>query len=151
MCFQNLVKVCTLLLFLLFKGKVFTFSIQSNAPCGCVIHSSIMVWYIPFVPNLLKIFHLKRMLSFYGVNEHNKEEIKNIIPPITASKRIRYLKVNVSESCSLMSNSLWPPGLYSPWNSPGHIMGVGSLSLLQGLLPTQGSNPSFPHCRQNLY
>ena len=26
--------------------------------------------------------------------------------------------------------------------------GVGSLSLLQGIFPTQGSNPGIPHCRQ---
>ena len=38
-----------------------------------------------------------------------------------------------SESRSVVSNSLWPDGLYSPWNSPGQITGVGSLSLLQGL------------------
>ena len=29
--------------------------------------------------------------------------------------------------------------------------GVGSLSLLQGIFPTQGSNPGLPHCRQILY
>jgi len=29
--------------------------------------------------------------------------------------------------------------------------GVGSLSLLQGIFPTQGSNPSLPHCGQILY
>ena len=29
--------------------------------------------------------------------------------------------------------------------------GVGSRFLLQGILPTQGSNPGFPHCRQILY
>ena len=28
---------------------------------------------------------------------------------------------------------------------------VGSLSLLQGIFPTQGSNPSLPHLRQILY
>ena len=28
----------------------------------------------------------------------------------------------------------------SPWNSPGQNCGVGSLSLLQGIFPTQGSN-----------
>ena len=33
-----------------------------------------------------------------------------------------------------MSNSLQPHGLYSPWNSPGQILGVGSLSLLQGII-----------------
>ena len=38
-----------------------------------------------------------------------------------------------------------------PWNSPGQNTGVGSLSLLQGIFPTQGSNPSLPHCRQILY
>ena len=41
--------------------------------------------------------------------------------------------------------------LYSPWNSPGQNTGVGSLSLLQGIFPTQGSNPDLPHCRQILY
>ena len=42
-------------------------------------------------------------------------------------------------------------GLYSPWNSPGQNTGVGSLSLLQGISPTQGSNPGLPHCRWILY
>ena len=56
-----------------------------------------------------------------------------------------------SESCSVLSNSLRPHRLYSPWNSPGQNTGVGSLSLLQGICPTQGSNPSLPHCRQILY
>ena len=49
------------------------------------------------------------------------------------------------------SNSLQPYGLYSPWNSPGQNTGVGSLSLLQGIFPTQGSNPGLPHCRWILY
>ena len=49
-----------------------------------------------------------------------------------------------------MSDSLQPHG-YSPWNSPGQNTGVGSLSLLQGIFPTQGLNPGLPHCRQILY
>ena len=56
-----------------------------------------------------------------------------------------------SESCSVVSDSLRPHELYSPWNSPGQNTGVGSLSLLQGIFPTQGSNPGFPHCRRILY
>ena len=43
------------------------------------------------------------------------------------------------------------PGLYSPWNSPDQNTGVGSLSLLQGIFPTQGSNLDVPHWRQILY
>ena len=49
-----------------------------------------------------------------------------------------------------MSDS-WPHGLYSPWNSPGQNTGVGSPSLLQGIFPTQGSNPGLLHCRRILY
>ena len=44
--------------------------------------------------------------------------------------------------CDPMKNS---------WNSPGQNTGVGSLSLLQGIFLTQGSNPGLPHCRQILY
>ena len=41
--------------------------------------------------------------------------------------------------------------LFCPWNSPGYFPGVGCHSLLQGILPTQGSNPGLPRCRQILY
>ena len=55
------------------------------------------------------------------------------------------------ESLSVMSNSLPPHGLHSPWTSPGQNTGVGRHSLLQGICLTQGSNPGLPHCRQILY
>ena len=51
-------------------------------------------------------------------------------------------------SCSVVSDS-WH--LYSLWNSSGQNTGVGSLSFLQGIFPTQGSNPGLPHCRWILY
>ena len=44
--------------------------------------------------------------------------------------------VSESEVCSVMSDSLLPHGLYSPWNSPGQNTEMGSLSLLQGIFPT---------------
>ena len=56
-----------------------------------------------------------------------------------------------SEGCSVVSDSLRPHGLYSPWNSPGQNTGVGSLSFLQGIFPTQGLNPGLPYCRCILY
>ena len=52
-------------------------------------------------------------------------------------------KWSVAQSCP----ALWPHELSSPWNSPGQNTGVGSLSLLQQIFPTQGSNPGLPHCR----
>ena len=45
----------------------------------------------------------------------------------------------------------WNPMVSSPWNSPGQNTGVGSLSLLQGIFPTQGWNPGLLHCRWILY
>ena len=49
-------------------------------------------------------------------------------------------------SGSVMSKSLWPHGLQPtrilcPWNSPGKNTGVGCHSLLQGIFPSQESNP----------
>ena len=38
-----------------------------------------------------------------------------------------------------------------PWNFPGQNTGVGSLSLLQGIFPTQGLNPGDLPCGQILY
>ena len=55
-----------------------------------------------------------------------------------------------SESHSVLSDSLQPHGLYSPWNFSGQNTGVGSLSLLQAIFATR-LNPGLPHCRQILY
>ena len=62
----------------------------------------------------------------------------------------RYIQ-SASARCWVVSDSLRPHGLYSPWNSPGQNPGVGSISLLQGIFPTQGSNPGLSHCRRILY
>ena len=56
-------------------------------------------------------------------------------------------EVKVSQSCP----TLCDPMSCSPSNSPGQNTGVGSVSLLQEIFPTQGSNPSIPHCRWILY
>ena len=58
------------------------------------------------------------------------------------------MKVRIAQLCPTLCN---PHGLYNPWNSPGKNTGVGRLSLLQGIFPTQGSNPGLQHCRQILY
>ena len=52
-------------------------------------------------------------------------------------------------SCVQLFATPWT--IYSPWNPPGQNTGVGSLSLLQGILPTQGSHPGVTHCRWILY
>ena len=43
-----------------------------------------------------------------------------------------------------------PPGSSVLGDSPGKNTGVGCHALLQGIIPTQASNPGLPHCRQIL-
>ena len=61
-----------------------------------------------------------------------------------------YMK-SESESRPVVSDFLWSHGQYSPWNSPGQNTRMGSFSVLQGIFPTQGSNPGLWHCWQILY
>ena len=43
-----------------------------------------------------------------------------------------------------------PPGSPVHGDSPGKNTGMGCYALLQGIFPTQGSNPGLPHCRRIL-
>ena len=57
---------------------------------------------------------------------------------------------------SVVSDALWPYGLWPtrllcPWDSPGKNTGVGCHFFLQGIFPTQGSNPHLLHYRWILY
>ena len=61
------------------------------------------------------------------------------IEPVTPA----LVKVKVTQSSPTLFDS--------PWSSPGQNTGVGSLSFLQGIFPTQGSNTGPLHCRQILY
>ena len=89
-----------------------------------------------------EIVPISKMIPLYRWQNWNSDRLRNL-PRATWS---RYWKW--SKSHSVMPSSLWPHGLYSPWNSPGQNTGVGSLSLLQGIFPTQGWSPGLPDCRQ---
>ena len=54
----------------------------------------------------------------------------------------------VTQSCPTLCN---PARLLCPQDSPGKNTGMGRYALLQGIFPTQGSNPGLPNCRQILY
>ena len=89
-------------------------------------------------------------------NLRNKRKKKDIYVCITESlcytpetNTTLYINFLKSLSCIQFFATLWT--IYSPWNSPGHNTGVGSLALLQWIFPTQGSNPGLPHCRQIPY
>ena len=66
----------------------------------------------------------------------------------TGNTHINFLsEVKIAQLCP----NLWDPQLDSPWNSPGQSIGLYSCSLIQGIFPTQGLNPSLLHCRQLPY
>ena len=78
-----------------------------------------------------------------------------IFNSICINANIKNININKNESeneiYSVMPNSLWPHGLYSPWNSLGQNTGVGNFSLFQGIFPIQELNWGLLHCREILY
>ena len=66
---------------------------------------------------------------------------------------VRVSEVKVAQFCL----TLWDPrdcsmpGSSVLGDSTGQSTGEDSSSLLQGIFPTQGSNPGLPHCRRILY
>ena len=51
----------------------------------------------------------------------------------------------------LRTHGLQLSRLLCPWDFPGKDTGLGCHFLLQGIFPTQGSNPGLLHCRQIVY
>ena len=65
----------------------------------------------------------------------HEEQHSQTLPGQLSARSFFFFKV------ARLCPTLQPHRLYSPWNSPGQNTGVGSLSLLQGIFPTWGSNP----------
>ena len=51
------------------------------------------------------------------------------------------MKVKATQLCPTLCDPMDYTYTYSPWGYQGQNTGVGSLSLLQRIFPTQGSNP----------
>ena len=100
-------------------------------------HSSIPAWKITWTekPGRLQSMGLQRV-GHAWVNSKNNTMFCKL------TRKWKLLSV---------PSSLWPYGVYSPWDSPHQNTGVGSLSLLQGIFPNRESNPGLPQCRQILH
>ena len=88
-------------------------------------------------------------LGFQDSNTNGSTELKSETPPWPFWGPCAM--ETQSEGPSVMSYTFRPHRLYSPWNSPGQDTGVGSLSLLQAIFPTQETNWGLLHCRWILY
>ena len=108
--------------------------------------------YVDSWPTSLVSFILTGKGPFLPGNHLFKKPVRTGICKALWSYKAKTATVRKEKwSRSVVSDSLWPHGLYSPWNSPGQNTGVGSLSLLQRIFPTQGWNPGLPHCGWILY
>ena len=97
----------------------------------------LLTWAISGIGGVKKELKLQRVLK--------EKEL------LVEMSRISEWRRFISEILSVVSYSLRAHGRYSPWNSPGQNPRVGSLYLLQGIFPTQGSNSGLLQCRLILY
>ena len=99
------------------------------------------------------IMNLARVISLHTIHRPpspSSLEVKLKCQALVSSLFTRLLSLFVkwkSLSCVQLLAAPWT----SPWNSPDQNTGMDSLSLLQGIFPTQGSSPGLPHCEWILY
>ena len=82
------------------------------------------------IPVRITINNIKKKTSI-------SKDVEKLEPLYPISGNAKYGDIKWSECHSVISDSLRPHGLYSPWNSSGQNTGVGSLSLLQWIFLTQ--------------
>ena len=98
-------------------------------------HSSVLAWRIPGTGGLVGC-------CLWGCTESDTTEATQQQQQHTYEK-----SESASRSVALQPHGLCPARLLCPWNSPGKNTAVGSHSLLQGIFPTEGSNPGLLHRR----
>ena len=90
--------------------------------------------------------HVKRCSTLSAIREIKIETVRyHYIPTVLCL---------VAQSCLTLCGPMDCPrgtGSSVHGDSPGKNTGVGCHVLLQGIFPTLGSNPGFPHCRRILY
>ena len=84
------------------------------------------------------VHHLQAHLSLLSWDKFSNSFIRN-----------KSVKVLVTQLCPTLCDST--DCSFCPWDFTGKNTGVGCHFLLQGIFPTQGLNPSLPHCRWIAY
>ena len=102
-------------------------------------HSSILAWKIPWTEEA-------GGLQSMGLQRVRHDRATNTYTYIVATAKSLQSCLSL---CDPKDGS--PPGSSVHGDSPGKNTRVCCHALLQGIFPTQGSNPGLPHCRQILY
>ena len=113
-------------------------------PWWLIILSIFSSIHWPFFISLWKVFGLNICYFFIGLF------VLLLLNCKSASWFWKQVFCQIKWKWKLLSR-VWffatPWTIYSLWNFSGGNTGEDSLSLLQGIFPTQGSNPDLPHCR----
>ena len=80
------------------------------------------------------------MFSFNNYCQTYSKVFVPVYPPVTDC-----VVVGAQSCLSLPPHGLWPTRLLCPWDSAAQNTGVGCHFLLQGIFPTQGSDPHLLH------
>ena len=127
-----------------YSSKEFLCQCRRNKRCGSIPGSGKIPWRRESQPTPVSFpgkFQRQRSLAGYSPWGHKESDMTE---QLSTHNKWQNWKL-------VVFNCLGPHGLCSPWNSPGQNTGVGSLSLLQGIFATQGSNWGLRHSRQILY
>ena len=133
------------------------------------------LWIIPFLGNnfvtcIQGLKNVYEICSYFTCFVHIHNTTFRILFKVNKQ---RYNHLSISYSEKLKKKCFRQLYCYSKWNKKVKVTSLcttlwdsldykvhgilqarileGSLSLLQGIFPTQGSNPGLPHCRQILY
>ena len=101
-------------------------------------HSNTLAWKIPWTeePGRLQSMGLQRVGHDWVTS---------------LSLSLSHDSLSKSKGRPVLSDSLWPHGLYGPWKSPGQEYWSGYPFPSPGIFPTRRSNPGLLHCWRILY
>ena len=113
------------------------------SPCHCLTQENILFYYYYYFWPHQRVCGI--LVSLPGLTPDPWQWKRQVL-----TTGVLYLVVQL---CLTLWNPMdcSPSGTSLHGDSPGLNTGVDSLSLLQGLFPTQVSNLGLPHCRQILY
>ena len=132
-----------------------------SSPIAFLFNCSVLHFYGKFLPSLYNdysvfLLHSHRHAHAYIQHTHNAHtHILRYFLKILLWRHEGKGRLSLAQLLSRVRlfATLWTVAYQAPpsMGFPGKSTGVGCLFLLQGIFPTQGSNPGLPHCRQTLY
>ena len=140
--------VCVYSSFLDFLPIQGTQCIDQSSLCCTVCSHQLSVLYIVLIVCIHQSLQQPGHVSNLNIHQHwmDREEVVHICSGTVLLFSCQVV-FNCFASLTCKSHGLQLSKLLCPWDFPGKNTGVGCPFFLQGIFPTQRSNPSLLHCR----